>query len=205
MSTVTTFQAKVRQRLTEAGLHFDQIDSYGQLVSAKLAVENVAQKPKLYAFQILDAIPGSEIFDIFEARAASDGRQYLIIRFTPGDLSQPYRAPFGFRTPAATATADRPQPAAQPALAKPLVKAEPAPVKPVTKTEPAPQWPVVEAIAWTLITKKGSDQLKQARCQVLAVKGNQVEVKITKTGQQLRVPVSRLFDHVPHFSGREWQ
>ncbi len=199
MSTVTAFQAKVRQRLTEAGLQFDKIDSYGQLVSAKLAVENVAQKPKLYAFQILEAIPGSEIFDIFEARDTSDGRQYLVIRFTPGDLSQPYRAPFGFRTPeAAPARVNRPQPAAKPAPVE-------TPAKPAVKAEPAPQWLTVEAIAWTLISKKGSDQLKQARCQVLAVKGSQVEVKITKTGQQLRVPVSRLFDHVPHFSGREWQ
>jgi len=205
VSTVIAFQTKVQQRLTEAGLQFDKIDSYGPLVSAKLAIERVVQQPKIYAFRILEAIQGSQIHDFFEASDAEDGRQYLVIRFTPGDLSQPCRRPEPIVVKAATRPVTveaKPEPVkVEPAPIEVPVKAAPVPIK----AEPEEQRPAVETIAWTLITKKGTDQLKQARCQILAVDGKQAKVKITKTGQQLQVPVSKLFNHVPRLTGSQWQ
>ncbi len=39
-----------------AGLEFDKIDSYGQLVSAKLRADRLQQAPKMYAYEVLDAL-----------------------------------------------------------------------------------------------------------------------------------------------------
>ena len=84
MTTVRQFQNKVRQRLLAAGLEFDKIDSYGKLVSAKLRADRLQQAPKMYAYEVLDALHQGEIYDFFKARDMEDGQEYLVIRFTPG-------------------------------------------------------------------------------------------------------------------------
>lgn len=202
MSTVTMFQNRVAQRLSEAGLQFDKIDSYGNMVSAKLRPENVTQPAKLIAFRILDAIRGSRIYDYFEVRDIEDGRNYLVIRFTPGNLNRPHRSPKPVRPPEPAALL-KPKPAPKPVPVKPT----PVQVGPVTRNSYADlgSRPTIESIAWILISKKHSDQLKQARCRVLEINDSQVKVEVTKTGQQLHVPVNKLFDHVPRQNGPVWQ
>ena len=74
--------------------------------------------------------------------------------------------------------------------------------------------PATGQVAWTIVAKKGSDQPKQARCEVVDVLtalplGGQgeclAEVRLTKTGQKIRVSLEKLFDHVPHQkAGGRW-
>ncbi len=198
MSSVQVFQNKVKRRLAGAGLEFDRIDSYGPLVSAKLRVEKVNQPARLYAHGVLDVFPEGEVYDYFQC-VGLDGREYLTIRFKPGAMDGPAPKPTVKRQwvkPAKPAARPQPQPAAKPQPA-PQPQPEPAPA-------PGPHL-VAGQIAWTIIPKADGSRLKQARCQVVAVKRDQVEVKITKTGRQLRVPVSKIFDHVPRFVGQTWQ
>jgi len=60
-------------------------------------------------------------------------------------------------------------------------------------------------LAWVVIIKKGSTQMKQARCVIEAVEAEQVTVLITKTGEQVRRPAADLFDHVPHLVAGVWR
>lgn len=193
MSSVQVFQNKVKRRLAGAGLEFDRIDSYGPLVSAKLRVEKVNQPARLYAHGVLDVFPEGEVYDYFQC-VGLDGREYLTIRFKPGAMDRPAPKPTVKRQWVKD-------------LSKPTARSHPQPAaKPQPQPEPVPG-PHLTAgqIAWTIIPKADGSRLKQARCQVVAVKRDQVEVKITKTGRQLRVPVSKLFDHVPRQVGQTWQ
>lgn len=60
-------------------------------------------------------------------------------------------------------------------------------------------------LAWVVITKKGTTQMKQAKCLIEAVEAEQVTVIITKTGEQVRRPAADLFDHVPHLVDGVWR
>lgn len=202
MSRVEVFQNKVRQRLAGAGLEFDRIDSYGQLVTAKLLTEKINQPARLYAYGILDVFPEGEVYDYFQC-VAMDGREYLAIRFTPGELD----------TPPPAVNVER-QWIKRPAKAKPQPKVKPQPkpaapqpvvAKPAPSPEPAVPQPAAGEIAWAIIPKADGSRLKQAKCKVVAVHRDRVEVEITKTGRQFQVPPHQVFNHVPHLVNGTWQ
>ncbi len=215
------FQQKVNRSLAAADLSPDKIDSYGQMVTWKKRADELTQPAKLYAWQILELTQG-EIYDYFNV--VDDGVNYLVIRFIPDFL--PDTTPRGWENGKA-------KPAAKPSPATP--KAKPSAAKPSPATKPIISRPVptlkvtvkkstpkrrngrlgsykdnggqaqVGQIAWTTILKKDGSTLKQARCEIKAVSGDQVDVQLTKTKRSMSVPVSNLFDHVPHCVNQVWQ
>ncbi len=219
MTSVQAFQQKVTRSLEIANpdLVPDKLDSHGKMVSWKMQIDQVAFTPQEYSWAILSAIPGTEIYDYFEV-VGLDGNEYLTIRFTPGDL------------PATRTTSIRPnlpkyrkpvkvdaEPKSEKTKAPSSPKSETTPEPIPTITKPTPKSKVilgsyldnkltVEAgqIVWTTVAKKDGG-LKQARCEVLAVNCDQIDICLTKTRRELSVSVSNLFDHVPHFVNQVWQ
>ncbi len=231
--TPQTLQRRIAKHLKAGGLEPDLLDSYGNLLTFRKLVraETGQESAKGYAWQILDALRGCKVYDYFEGWFR--GQQYYVVRFeAPHPLSA--RRPPALRNEARPPKV-RPQPAARVEPAPVVIETEPdtpieaeqrkgeepAPVGFEAEPAPTPKrdgadagsylekrvQPAVGQVAWTIVTKKGGEQPKQARCEVIGVSaalplGGQgewlAEVRLTKTKQKLQVSLEKLFDHVPH-------
>lgn len=219
-----TFETRIEDRLKAQGLTADQVEKHGNLVSIKVKTNRQKLPAKQFAWRLLEALPGSEVYDIIPEVIGIDQEQYMIVRLS---VSEP-------------AVVETKKPHTQPMEAQPMMTidfdqhegplvlgpdsshilatdepAEPAkkakgtrPVK--AKVEPTGSFsaqgkqPESGAVAWVLVERKGGG-LKQARCQVLDANAEEAVVLVTKTNATVSVALTSLFDHVPHLAGDTWQ
>ena len=219
-----TFENRIEDRLKAQGLAADQVEKFGNLVSIKVKANRQQLPAKQFAWRLLEALPGSEVYDIIPEVTGIDQEQYMIVRLS---VSEP-------------AVVEPKKPHTQPMEAQPMmtidfdqhegplvlgpdsshILATDEPVEPAkkakgvrptkAKAEPAGSFaaqgkqPEAGTVAWVLIEKKGGG-LKQARCQVLDANETEATVLVTKTNATVDTLLTSLFDHVPHLVGDTWQ
>jgi len=219
-----TFETRIEDRLKAQGLTADQVEKHGNLVSIKVKTNRQKMPTKQFAWRLLEALPGSEVYDFLPEVTGIDQEQYMIVRLSVRESAvvetkKPHTQPMEV-CPMMTIDFDQHE---GPLVLGPdsshiLAVEEPAePAKKAKGTRPAKakvepagsfaaqgKQPEIGAVAWVLIERKGGG-LKQARCQVLDANAEEAVVLVTKTNATGSVALASLFDHVPHLAGDTWQ